>query len=93
MRTVLQSKSTLSFHQLDHFNQSKTPDAYLVGYGITFILLRVQSPERPAPIVSVDLLRFSIAGSEVGKPISADSPFAVNWQPTRSMLLKGKGWS
>ncbi len=44
---VRQSKSTLSFHQLDHFNQSKTPDEYLVGYGITFILLRVQSAGTP----------------------------------------------
>jgi hypothetical protein len=48
-------------------------------------------PERPSPIVSVDLSKFSIAGSEVGKPISADSPFARELAAANVYAPQGKG--
>ena len=47
--------------------------------------------ERPAPVVSVDLSRFSIAGSEVGKPISTDSSFARELAAAKVYAPQGKG--
>lgn len=59
--------------------------------GLLSFFFGCSHPERPAPIVSVDLLRFSIAGSEVGKPISADSPFARELAADKVYAPQGKG--
>jgi hypothetical protein len=59
--------------------------------GLLSFLLGCGQPERSTPIVSVDLSRFSIAGTEVGKPISADSPFARELLADKIYAPQGKG--
>lgn len=63
----------------------------LLIMGLLAFLFGCSQPDRPAPRVSVDLLRFSIAGSEVGKPISADSPFARELAAAKVYAPQGKG--
>lgn len=59
--------------------------------GLLSFFFGCSQPERPATTVSVDLSRFSIAGSEVGKPISTDSPFARELAAAKVYAPQGKG--
>lgn len=62
-----------------------------VVMGLFSFFFGCSHPEEAVPALSVDLLRFSVAGNEVGKPLAADSPFARQLSKASDYAPQGKG--